>query len=217
MSYPYSAIADGASTPVVTLAGLPGFGAVPSVVAILPTDGSNNSVSTQDTLAVMAAMVKQSLHSPVVASAVADALGNGGWELEERGQIGRVFYWIKRNVKFTDDESRVAEIFDIPLTEVDQELLISPERLLTMPVPMGDCDDFSMLMATMLGQLGIPVVFVAICADDSQKWRFSHVYTRAILSTGEVLPLDCSHGEYPGWESPVNFGEMVQVANTEVV
>lgn len=209
------ATADASDVHVEALTGLPGFGSAPSIVAVLPTDGSNNVVSTADTLDVMALIVKQGLHSSVVASAVAGALGADGWELSEREQIGKVFYWIKRNVRFVDDESRVAEIFGIPLTQVDQELLISPERLLTMPVPMGDCDDFSMLAATMLGQLGIPVVFVAICADMNEPRRFSHVFTRAVLSTGEVLPIDCSHGEFPGWESPINFGEMVKVANTE--
>lgn len=158
----------------------------------------------------MATIVRSSACSPHVKRAVASALFSlRPWELhDERKVIRAIWYWVKGTVKFVPDESVVAETFGIPLHLVEQELLITPDRLLTMRQPRGDCDDFSMLIATMLECVGIPADLVAIKADTEQQWRYSHVYVRAILRDGSRLPLDASHGPMPGWESRINFGEI---------
>ena len=74
-----------------------------------------------------------------------------------------------------------------------------------MPEPMGDCDDFSMLVASFLTILGLPVWFVAVAADRDEPDRFSHVYVRTESKDCGSVVMDCSHGAYPGWETDLQF------------
>jgi len=77
--------------------------------------------------------------------------------------------------------------------------------LLGMSSPAGDCDDFSMLTGAMLLAAGIPSVEVfTVAADGIDPNRWSHVYLVAHLGAGgsEPLVMDCSHGQWFGWEAP---------------
>ena len=70
---------------------------------------------------------------------------------------------------------------------------------------VGDCDDFSMYVACCLKALGIPCAFATTAADSRDPRQFSHVYVVAYPKSGGGMrmrmPLDASHGEYPGWET----------------
>lgn len=76
---------------------------------------------------------------------------------------------------------------------------------------IGDCDDFSCYLAALLKANGIPCSFVTVGADERVPDQFSHVYVVAYpvdeWGQQERLPLDASHGEYPGWEVPNQFGK----------
>jgi hypothetical protein len=85
------------------------------------------------------------------------------------------------------------------------EFLIDPERLLSMPEPQGDCDDFTMLTCAMLLAAGLGCEMVTIAADRVDPQRFSHVYAVALLPNGRRLAMDTSHGPAPGWESSVAY------------
>jgi hypothetical protein len=78
-------------------------------------------------------------------------------------------------------------------------------------IGMGDCDDFSCYLAALLKANGIACSFVTVGADDRVPNQFSHVYVVAYPvdenGQAERLPLDASHGEYPGWEVPNQFGK----------
>lgn len=182
-----------------------------SSIHVRRTDPHDNARSTSDTLAIMRDVVAEHTWSPYVARAVTGAIFTlQPWELRDECRVIRaVWYWVKGRVTFVDDESVVSELFGIPLEQVQQELLITPDRLLTMQRPRGDCDDFSMLTASMLGALGIPSEIVAIKADTWRPDHYSHVFVRAVLENGQRYSMDVSHGAYPGWESDRNFGEMV--------
>ena len=87
----------------------------------------------------------------------------------------------------------------IPVDNPTKELLIAPHALLSMPNPQGDCDDFSMLVATFLIAAGLRASFITICADPQDPDKWSHVYVKAYWNGGSMY-MDASHGEYPGWE-----------------
>ena len=81
---------------------------------------------------------------------------------------------------------------------------------------MGDCDDFSMLLASMLVGSGLPVdvYFTTVAVDDAEPNRWSHVFVKTVFEDDQgnhrtdnqknkrqekVYCLDGSHGAYPGW------------------
>jgi hypothetical protein len=68
----------------------------------------------------------------------------------------------------------------------------------------GDCDDFSMLTASLLERAGIAWKFATIAVDDEDPSVFSHVYVVAYPG-GSRYPMDTSHGKHPGWEHPAPF------------
>src|SRR5579864_5290371 len=110
----------------------------------------------------------------------------------------RIFQWMKAHVIFYRDSDTAARAgLASPLTT---EVLIRPCDLVRMPQPKGDCDCQSMLVAALLRACGIDSNFVTVAADRSQPRVYSHVYVRAQFSDGDSMPLDASHGYYPGWE-----------------
>jgi hypothetical protein len=104
---------------------------------------------------------------------------------------------IRDTVQFRED----AEQLNTFGWDPSDELLITPERLLTAPNPIGDCDDFSLLVASIFIALGIPVRYVAIAADPTQPDMFTHVYVEIRVNNAWVA-FDASHGDYIGWASP---------------
>lgn len=118
----------------------------------------------------------------------------------------RVWLHTKQNIKFQRDEVTGEGIAGLPADEV-VETIIRPMDMATaidQGGAVGDCDDFSMYLAGCLKSLGIPCSFVTIAADSRAPGQFSHVYVVAYPQSGNGMrvrmPLDASHGEYPGWE-----------------
>lgn len=151
--------------------------------------------ATAITIAHMAHYAKQDSLSPIVrraaAEAAATAQGNSAADIAEA-----VFRWIQRRIRFQVDQATARPVSqDAENTEV----LIRPVDLLTMPRPAGDCDDFSMLCASMLRALGIETSFKTVAADPAAPHLYSHVYVIAHTSEGAIA-LDTSHGDRPGWE-----------------
>jgi hypothetical protein len=62
---------------------------------------------------------------------------------------------------------------------------------------------------------GVPFEIRVVAARPDDPQRFSHVYGRAVLGDRWRLPLDASHGKYPGWQVPANRQFRVQVYDSE--
>ena len=166
------------------------------------TDPFNSDRSVADTVAQMAHVVRISIGHSIIRDAVERATRDLDPWASDRDIASSIFYWIKTNIKFSLDETIAARYLGMSdFDAMDTELLIVPTALLSLPVPMGDCDDFSTLTATMLMALGFPCAFVTIAADSSMPDTFSHVYVKAWLpDSNSGLYMDTSHGTYPGWE-----------------
>lgn len=109
-----------------------------------------------------------------------------------------VFWWVKHCVRFRLDEATMFQMGE----RNQQDLLIAPDVLLRFKNPSEDCDGFTMLEASMLRVLGVPVVIATVAANPDEPARWSHVFPCALLAGGNVLPLDASHGVGPGWMVP---------------
>lgn len=127
-----------------------------------------------------------------------------------QGAIPAVFWFVKRRLKFTQDNTTAIPI-QAKISNPDAqvvEVLIRPRDMSTLCsgagnhcIRQGDCDDFSMYTAALLLALNVPCKFVTVAASPASN-DYSHVYVAAYDPyTNERVPLDTSHGDYPGWET----------------
>lgn len=174
------------------------FGPLPSTLGRLLTNPASTEVSTRDTVRVMSQVATRTSQHPIVLRAVHAALAPLPQDATPTEQTEAIYRWVQAHVEFVEDEEILGRIWGYRPEEA--ELIVEPPRLLTMPRPMGDCDDQSTLLASMLLSLPVGVGFVTVAADPDEPERWSHVYVRVVLIDGSRLPLDVSHGSYPGWE-----------------
>lgn len=155
----------------------------------------DDEAATAQTVAAMAEFIRQDACHPLIRQATYEAVG--ALRGDPAADVAAVFRWIKRRVRFIEDRE-LARLGGFPAPD-QAEVLVRPVDLLTMPQPAGDCDCQAMLGAAMLRALGIDSELVTIAADPGDRSRYSHVYLAAILPGGARVPLDLSHGRYPGW------------------
>ena len=164
-----------------------------------PTD------ATAQTVRYMCRLVQHSLSDPVVWAATNSALklfAIAG------SPCAAIWQWCKRSIKFVHHQ----DLLERWLGKGDElQLLISPEALLKMERPKGDCAVFTTLICAMLQTAGYKWEIVTVAVDPRQPGIYSHVFPRAILPDGRRLALDASHGEYPGWQVPAAHRTATQV------
>jgi hypothetical protein len=68
---------------------------------------------------------------------------------------------------------------------------LRPARTL-FEVKGGDCDDYTALIASLLGTVGIRTRVVTIAADRNHPNYFSHIYPEAKISPGCLIPMDAA-------------------------
>ena len=124
-------------------------------------------------------------------------------EANERTWIDSIFWHVKGRVsRFVTDEETARTIqpgYEGPIVET----LIRPRDMAVYCDEgncQGDCDDYAMYLAALLTAAGVRCAFVTVAADETDRRWFSHVYVAAYTGEGVRVPLDASHGEYPGWE-----------------
>jgi Transglutaminase-like superfamily. len=165
--------------------------------------GDDPDEQVEATIEMMARYVREDASSIEVQQAAREA------SQSEADPIEGVFQYVKRLIRFQSDE-HTAQPLESHLVKIGLgdypviEVLIRPRDMLswqkdTGTRQVGDCDDFAMLTAALLIALGIDASFVTVAADPRQPNADSHVYVAA-YQQGNRIPLDTSHGEYPGWE-----------------
>jgi len=167
---------------------------------------SDPDTATAQTIGIMCQHVKQAVTDALVKQAATDALsrfgslGKASSEANRPQQVATgAFWWCKLFVKFLHHEFIIRE----KLNEAGHlQGLISPEVLVRMSQPEGDCAIFSECVAAFLTVFGVPFEFVTVAVNPNEPEIFSHVYLYAVLPDGTRLPLDASHGTYPGWQVP---------------
>lgn len=152
---------------------------------------NSDEIATGQTIALMSRFAIDDSHAATIQSAVRMAGASSGQPL---ARAHAIFHFVQTRVQYETDE----QLAHPWLTAAENlELLIRPVDLLSMSPPRGDCDEFAMLTAAMLLAAGIDAGFVTIAAEPGDD-RYSHVYAAAWIEGG-WLPLDTSHGIYPGW------------------
>jgi len=111
------------------------------------------------------------------------------------GEIQTLFEWVKNNVRYTRDIHHV-------------ELLHSARRMLELRA--GDCDDMTILLASMIKSIGHPVRLVLVGFNPRNKKLFSHIYLEAHCK-GLWIPLDATMDRPMGWAPRAHHKEILRV------
>jgi hypothetical protein len=166
--------------------------------------------ATAQTIQIMCQHVKAGAADALVQQAARDAVSKfselrpgAGVVADLSSNEARVasaaWWWCKVYVRFVHHDFIIRQ----RLGETGHlQGLISPEVLVRMNKPEGDCAIFSECVAAFLTVFGIPYEFVTVAVNPQEPEIFSHVYLYGVLPDGSRLPLDASHGVYPGWQVP---------------
>lgn len=100
------------------------------------------------------------------------------------GEVRAIFNWVRDTIRYTQDIR-------------DVETLKSPDA--TIYSGQGDCDDKSLLVATLLESVGYATRFVAV--GMSQPGVYEHVFTEVKLGT-RWIALDTTEPVEMGWTPP---------------
>lgn len=101
------------------------------------------------------------------------------WRLE----VQAIFDFVKSNIRYTKDVRGV-------------ETLHSPIQLLRLK--QGDCDDMSILAASLLESIGHPTRFCAVGINGS---NFCHVFAQTKIG-GKWVTLECTKEDYSLGQTP---------------
>ncbi len=201
-----------------------GYAALPDLLAamragpnrgpfVMQGDVSNFDNLTAQTIEQMALLIKESIDDPLtqsIAQRVCETWGQGS--NDPRSVAWSCWWFAKHAIKFVLDEPAVRSIFGTPDTI---EFLVSPALMLRSRKMQGDCDDFTMMICALLGCRGLGYEIITVAASPRDPETFSHVYCRAILPDGSRVPLDASHGKYPGWQVPTGHVSRFQAWDSE--
>jgi len=119
--------------------------------------------------------------------------------------VANIWQYVNSNIRFQADYI-TARALPQAADDVVIEVFVRPVDMLAMIETqgqgVGDCDDFTMLVCSLLIASGIECSIVTIAdAQSAQPDIQSHVYAVAHVA-GQRIPLDASHGLWPGWEAP---------------
>jgi Transglutaminase-like superfamily len=122
------------------------------------------------TIDQMRQLVDQALTDPSIKRLATDIV-RGVPAFDDTAEAQALYNWVRSNIRFTKDA-------------VNKEQLYPPSELLQ--IRAGDCDDISMLLATLLMAVGYPARLMTVAANGDD---FSHVYVEALID-GQWIPID---------------------------
>lgn len=172
-------------------------GPVPAQVLTIPS----GRAGVQATLAVMVRLVRQYKAHPLIRE-TARALVQGCADRNYDCEIAALQGFVRDQIRYTSDVSGV-ETLQSPVVTLGY---LEPAfgQYASGGIASGDCDDKSVLLASLLLAVGIPGAFCAVQVD--QSGIYSHVLVEARLRrrTGvEYVPLETIiDGVGPGWFPP---------------
>lgn len=155
---------------------------------------AGGNAGSRVTVAAMSKLVDQGLRDPVVIQAAQDAIRNVP-ERDDRLTFEAVLADVRRRMRYTADPID-AEVVKAP------RYVIERTRVRNEREPM-DCDDVSVLLASMLSALGYQTQFVTVATDQNRPSEWSHVYVSVRNHEGVWVPLDPIVREHGvGWQVP---------------
>lgn len=135
-----------------------------------------------ETVGIMRALVNDWKKSPALRQAAMGVIFMEPAQ-DDCAEVQALFNFVRDNVRYTRDVNGI-------------ETLATPDKTLAMRV--GDCDDQSVLLATLLESVGYPTKFVIEAYDDA---GWAHVYLMTYCDD-QWIALDPTEQVAAGWYPP---------------
>lgn len=132
----------------------------------------------------MAELVKYGKRNAAVREKAA-RLTEGLPQKDRIGEIRALFNYVQKHIRYIRDP-RGVEILNYPDQIMQQE--------------WGDCDDKSVLLASLLEAIGHPTRFAAV--GFNAPGEYSHVFVDTIVGDKKWLSLDTTEPRPMGWRPP---------------
>lgn len=121
---------------------------------------------------------------------------NGGMDLGNDEKIIAVYNWAVQNVSYVNDPyfNELIHRVDALIKQYDKEGYIA-----------GDCDDFTILICSLLFSVGVPcrARMIKTYSPVSSQYNWAHIYPMAMMENGQWVALDATEKQRPmGWEPP---------------
>ena len=108
-------------------------------------------------------------------------------------EVSAVYQWVRDNIRYVRDPRNI-------------ETLHTPQKILEYG--QGDCDDQSILLASLLETLGHPARFVAV---GFVPGTYSHVYVETKIGN-RWIPLDATMAKWKPGQKPNNITNYLRVS-----
>jgi Transglutaminase-like superfamily len=128
----------------------------------------SGDAGVEQTINEMRGLVDEALHDPSIIRLAKDIV-RAVPAFDDVREAEGLYNWVRANVRFTKDP-------------VNKENLYPPAELLK--IRSGDCDDISMLLATLLMAVGYPARLMTVAASQGSPEDFSHVYVEGEVPAG---------------------------------
>ena len=137
---------------------------------------SSGDAGVEQTIRQMRKLIEQGMRDPEIRSLVASILHEAAVaNFDFTGEARACYNWVLRNIRFTRDVYGV-------------ETLASARNIARWGI--GDCDDFTVLLCSLLGAIGHRMHIVTI-SKAGDEGNFSHVFPEDCLN-GQWTPLDAA-------------------------
>lgn len=114
-------------------------------------------------------------------------------EKDEYSEAEAIFNFVRDNIRYVRDVN-------------DVETLSTP--MMTLEGRLGDCDDQTVLLASMLESVGYPTRFVV--EGYTTPGEYDHVYMQALVY-GQFISMDPTEQNYMGWSPPDPVSQFVEI------
>lgn len=148
--------------------------------------------SVYETLKLMRALVRSGKKHPLVRQTAIE-LTQGLRQKDWFGEVKAIFDFVKDRIRYVKDIRNV-------------ETLHTPDRVLLNE--QGDCDDKSVLLASLLESIGHPTRFVAV---GFQPGKYSHVYVETKIGN-KWISLETTEPVPIGWK-PKRISNAIVIYN----
>lgn len=139
-----------------------------------PMAGGDRGVA--QTISAMRRLIEQGRKDPSIRELAAQILHNSHVPaFDFAGEARAVYEWVRQNIRFTRD------VYGVETLHAAREIV----RL-----GIGDCDDFTVLICSLLGNIGHRTRIVTISKPEDEK-NFSHVFPQTCVN-GNWITLDAA-------------------------
>lgn len=160
---------------------VPRLSATPDIISVHYLGDGVDAI--KETLRIMRRIVRVYRRDPTIRAIAREATQFlPGKEWAAQAQV--LLDWVRNNIRYTLDTN-------------GEELLHTPDKLIEKGA--GDCDDMSVLVASLLESIGHPTRFVACGFAPGE---LSHVYVETLIGDSYWAAIDCTENGNLGWSPP---------------